>query len=260
MPALDLRRAAQNFSAAAGRYERGAQLQAQTRDHLLQLGDARAAAPRVAVDLGCGTGLGARALQMRWPQAAVIGLDLAEGMLRAAQAAGVARCVQADAQRLPLADACCDLLFSNLALQWCPRTQRVFTEAWRVLRPGGLLLCSLPGPGTLRELRLAWRQIDDAEHVHRFSSAASLLAEAQRAGLGCVHQEQRLYQPCHPDVRGLMQGLREIGAGNASTGRRRGLLARSTLARLEAAYAPWRRGDGIYASWEILYLVLRRPA
>lgn len=257
MSALDLKRAARNFSAAAPRYERAARLQAQTRSQLLQL--LPDDAPRRVLDLGCGTGLGARALQQRWPQAQVLGLDLAEGMLRAARGGGVAHCIRADAQCLPLAAASVNLIFANLSLQWCPQLPLAFAEAARVLCAGGLLACALPAPGTLCELRLAWRQIDHAEHVHRFPPLEQLRGFAQGAGLQAACELQRSHPFWHADVRELMQGLREIGAGNASAARRRGLMARGTLARLEAAYAPWRQEQGLRASWEIVYLLLRKP-
>jgi malonyl-CoA O-methyltransferase len=44
-----------------------------------------------------------------------------------------------DAERLPLAAGSVQMVFSNLALQWCDPA-KVFAEAARVLPPGGLLL------------------------------------------------------------------------------------------------------------------------
>lgn len=259
---LDARRASRNFSLAAATYERAAQLQAQTREQLLTMLDAAplpAAANPCFVDLGCGTGLGALALRGRDPRATIVALDRADGMVRAAQVAGVGACLVADAQALPLADRCCELLFSNLVLQWCPQPARALAEARRVLRPGGVLLLSVPGPATLRELRLAWRQVDDAQHIHEFAPQATWLAQAADAGLDVERSERRIYRPVYRDVRALMQSLRDIGARHVSAGGRRGLLGKRALARLDAAYAPWRRHDGVFASWDILYLQLRVP-
>ncbi|MGH8447544.1 MAG: methyltransferase domain-containing protein [Solimonas sp.] len=258
--ALDARHAARNFSVAAARYEGAAQLQAQTRAHLLAQLDGLATPPRRIVDLGCGTGLAVPLLQARFTQAEIIALDRAAGMLAQARAAGVAPGLVADAQALPLASASVDLLFSNLVLQWCPQPSLALAEAARVLRPGGTLAMAVPGPATLRELRMAWRQIDDAEHVHRFAAADTWCAQAQAAGLETAAQDSCLYQPQHASVLALMQGLRDIGARNASVARRRHWLGKSALARLDAAYAPWRRDGGVYASWDIVYLLLRRPA
>jgi len=263
MPAaasLDPARAARNFSAAAASYDRAAQLQQQTRDHLLTALASRVGAPRRLLDLGCGTGLGARALQLRYPQAAVLALDRAPGMVRTTRESGVSAALVGDAQRLPLATQSCDAILSNLVLQWCPEPQRALAECARVLRPGGWLLCSLPGPATLRELRAAWRQVDDAEHVHRFDPASAWAARAEQAGLQLQLLQVEPLRYVYADVHRLMQGLRDIGARNASAGRRQGLLPRAALQRLAQAYAPWTGAEGVSATWEIIYLCLRRPA
>ncbi|WP_043114832.1 methyltransferase domain-containing protein [Solimonas soli] len=257
--ALDARRAARNFSAAAPRYEQAAQLQATTRAQLLEQLGAQQSQARCIVDLGCGTGLAVPLLRERYPDARVIGLDRAAGMIDVARGTALRDAVVADAQALPFAAASVDLLYANLSLQWCPRPQAALREAARVLRPDGLLAMAVPGPATLQELRLAWRQIDDDEHVHRFAPLDRWLAQASAAGLVLADRHTALYRPRHRDALALMQSLRDIGAVNASTARRQRWLGKSALARLEAAYAP-RHADGtIAASWEIFYLLLRRP-
>ncbi|WP_020650585.1 methyltransferase domain-containing protein [Solimonas variicoloris] len=258
LQALDERRAARRFSAAAARYEQAARLQAQTRAQLLALLTPYVPV-RCVVDLGCGSGPALPALRARYPDAALVALDRAAGMVAQARGRDAAQGLIADAQALPLATASVDLLFSNLALQWCSRRQAALDEAARVLAPGGLLALAVPGPATLRELRLAWQQIDAAEHVHSFAAPEVWLDAAAASGLAVRADVRRLYQPQHPDVRALMQELRDIGARNASPARRRHWLGKSALARLEQAYAPWRCDGGVYASWEILYLVLQKP-
>lgn len=258
-PGLDVQRASRNFSRAADGYERAARLQNDTREQLLAMLDAPWPAADRIVDLGCGTGLGAQALQRRYPDAAVIALDRAPGMARHSHRSGCAASVVGDAQALPLAAASVDLVFSNLVLQWCPQPARAIAEISRVLRPGGRALLSVPGPGTLAELRAAWRQIDDAEHVHTFAPLDIWLAHARAAGLVTAFAEQIAHRQTHADVRALMQSLRDIGARNASAARRRHWLGKSVLPRLDAAYAPWRDGAGVHASWNILYLLLERP-
>lgn len=256
---LDPARAARNFSAAAASYDRAAQLQQQTREHLLAQLSLRLNLPQRLLDLGCGTGLGARALQQRYPRAAVVALDRAPGMVRTTRDSGVNAALVGDAQCLPLAPQSCDAILSNLVLQWCPEPQAALAECARVLRPGGWLLCSVPGPATLRELRAAWRQVDEAEHVHRFDPASVWAARAEQAGLQLQNLQVEPLRYVYADVHRLMQGLRDIGARNASAGRRRGLLGRAALQHLARAYAPWSGDDGVSATWEIIYLCLRRP-
>lgn len=52
--------------------------------------------------------------------------------------------VVCDAHRLPFQDACVDLVLSSQALEHCKRPQSVVDETWRVLRPSGCTLCSVP--------------------------------------------------------------------------------------------------------------------
>jgi demethylmenaquinone methyltransferase / 2-methoxy-6-polyprenyl-1,4-benzoquinol methylase len=90
----------------------------------------------VVLDLACGTGdFSEMALRRR---ATVIGLDFAGVMLMQAKqrVPGVAL-VQSDAQGLPLADECVDVVLSGFALRNFTDIQGAFGEVARVLRPGG---------------------------------------------------------------------------------------------------------------------------
>src|SRR4029077_4201652 len=93
--------------------------------------------------------------------------------------------VRADAYALPFAGHAFELVFSSLMLQWCDDLDAVFGEIARVLKPGGLLLFSTFGPGTLAELRAAWAAGDAASnHVNHFfdpHALGSALMQAQLA-------------------------------------------------------------------------------
>ena len=154
--AIDKRAVAASFSRAASTYDQVAELQRQVGSNLLaRLPESLQ--PCSLVDLGCGTGYFTRALNARFGRA-VMGLDIAEGMLRYARAQGPeqAAWITADAEALPLRDGSQDLLFSSLALQWCPDLGRALSEARRVLRPGGCMAFNTLVEGTLGELRGAW--------------------------------------------------------------------------------------------------------
>ena len=254
-----VRAVARSFGRAARGYDDAAALQRGCAAALLSL--APAEDPDNVLDLGCGTGAALPALRERFPRARVLGVDIAEPMLRsAASRAENALLVGADAQQLPFADSSVGLVFSNLALQWCDDLGRACRELARVLRPGGLALLSLPGPDTLWELRAAWRCVDGREHVNRFLSLALILAAAESAGLQLerVEREERLQR--HANARAVAQGLRGIGATALDAGRPAGLAGRAVWARLEAAYALLADGaDGLPATWELLRIVVRRP-
>ena len=98
--------------------------------------DAVPAAPRRALDVGTGTGAGAFAIAARWPEAEVIGVDLAEPMLEAArrktppELAPRVRFERADAARLPYEQGSFDLVALANAIPF-------FDELARLVAPGG---------------------------------------------------------------------------------------------------------------------------
>jgi len=90
-----------------------------------------------ALDMGCGTGLSARALGEM--AELVIGADLSAAMIaQAARAAGPLYVVAA-AEALPFAAGPFDLITCGLAFHWFDRAE-FLAEARRVLKPGGFLV------------------------------------------------------------------------------------------------------------------------
>lgn len=101
---------------------------------------------RRIVDLGCGFGKSTWPLRRAFPDAEVIGLDLAAPCLRMAcdkaNAAGLAiRFMQADCQATGLAAGSVDLVTSTMLIHEMPRPALIATlkEAARILAPGGVL-------------------------------------------------------------------------------------------------------------------------
>jgi SAM-dependent methyltransferase len=106
------------------------------------------AAPKRVLDLGTGTGLAAFVAARRFPEAEVVGVDLAPGMVEQArrntpsELAGRVRFEQADASRLSFEDGAFDLVqLANMI--------PFFDELARVTAPGGHVLMSFSaGPET----------------------------------------------------------------------------------------------------------------
>ncbi|HPE70600.1 MAG TPA: methyltransferase domain-containing protein, partial [Candidatus Competibacter sp.] len=169
---LDRHRLRQAFERAAASYDQAAFLQREIGGRLLERLDLIKLKPESIVDVGCGTGAITAALLKKYRKARVIGLELAPAMVAAARRRApwlrTLHGVVGEAEALPLATASCDLIFSNLALQWALDLDRVFAEFQRVLKPGGVLLFSTLGPDTLLELRRAWAAADSYHHVNAF--------------------------------------------------------------------------------------------
>lgn len=251
---LAVRRA---FGRAATTYDASAELQQRVRGELLERLDLVRIEPAAVLDMGTGTGHAALALKRRYPDSLVVGLDLAESMLREAGRRQTLlrrfRRVCADAASLPFRSASFDIVFSNLMLQWCDEPDRVFAECRRVLRPGGLLTFASFGPDTLHELRRAWSAADDRVHVSRFIDMHDLGDALLRAGLAEPVMDVERHVMTYVEVRNLMLDLKAIGAHNASAGRPRGLTGKAALARMTAAYEAFRRDGRLPATYEVVY-------
>ncbi|VEB45798.1 Malonyl-CoA O-methyltransferase BioC [Chromobacterium violaceum] len=53
--------------------------------------------------------------------------------------------INADIEKLPLADASVDMIWSNLTIQWINVPDKMFAELRRVLKPDGMLMFSTLG-------------------------------------------------------------------------------------------------------------------
>jgi len=98
------------------------------------------------VDLGCGFAKSTRPFAARFPDAEVIGVDMAAPLLklgwRRANEAGLRiRFLQADASDVPLPDQSCAVVTGTMVLHELPGDvlAATLTEAVRLLRPGGEL-------------------------------------------------------------------------------------------------------------------------
>jgi malonyl-CoA O-methyltransferase len=255
----DVRRA---FERAARTYDEAAVLQREVCARLLEHLEPMRLAPRRAVDLGCGTGHAFDALAKRFPAAELLGLDISPAMLARARQRpawwqrllGSRRpaLVCADAERLPLATASVDFVFSNLALQWC-EPSRVFAETARALTPEGLFLFSTFGPDTLNELRAAFAEADVAPHVNRFVDMHDLGDALVHAGFADPVMEMERITLEYDTVLAVARDLKAIGAVNALPSRSRSLHGRHRWQRMTEAYERFRRDGVLPATWEVVY-------
>ncbi len=129
--------------------------------------------PASVLDIGCGTGRLLRQARTRWPEAQLIGVDPAAGMIEVAKRLTPdATFFSGTAESLPLESATVDLALSTLSFHHWRDQAAGLREIARVLRPGGyVVLVDMSFPGwLLRVLRV--------KRVHHRAGRHALFAQA----------------------------------------------------------------------------------
>lgn len=161
--------------------------------------DGHPEARSLVLEVGCGPGLYARRLALRFPSIDVVGIDHSEAQLRlarrAADAQGLSRCrfEGADARSLPHADASVDSVIVSRLFTVLHERGRTLAEIHRVLRPGGRLFVAEPRSPFRAALPLA---------AMRMADRAARLAGLAGAHNGCGEQVRVM----DPDTFGALTG------------------------------------------------------
>ena len=260
---IDRQALRRSFERAAATYDAAAVLQNEVCQRMLARLDFVKQHPAAILDAGCGTGNALAPLARRYPAARIVALDIAVRMVERARVRipnwrrllgrSVPAVLCADIECLPLATASCDMIWSNLALQWADDPARVFAEMHRVLAPGGLLMFSTFGPDTLKELRTAYDGIDRHVHVNRFIDMHDLGDMLVHHGLGDPVMDMEQITLTYSNARHLMRDLKAIGAHNLLRGRHTGLSGKHAFARVEQRYETFRRDGSLPATFEVVY-------
>jgi len=220
--------------------------------------------PRRILDVGAGTGMLLRSLQNYYPEAFLAGLDLAPGMgieaINSFQEEGNHLYVQGDAEKLPFADGTFDLVVSTSTYQWLSVLEQAFSEAKRVLAPGGIFLFALFGEGTLSELRNSYQRALSAENTagkdrtHHFFSPGEVQRALAQPGFADVVVNNSLEKEYYPDVAAFLRSLKGIGAGTTACMPAKGLGGRRIITKMMEFYQrDFLEKMGVPVSYQVIY-------
>lgn len=239
---------------AAQSYQEAAVVPREIQSRLLERLDGLDFQARTILDVGAGLADASQALAAHFPGSTLLSIDFCLPMLTAARdkTAGHYR-VCGDAYALPVAEKSMDLVYSSLMLQCCEDLAHVFDQFRRVIRPGGLLLLSCPGPDTLMELRQSWAAVDQQPHVQLFPDMHNLGDALLAAGFANPVLDVEYLQLTYGDVPQLLTELQNLGASNAATDRRRSLTGKNRLHAMQEHYQGLSVAGRIPATLEVVY-------
>lgn len=251
-----------DFAVAAASYDAAAALSQETGLRMAERLDYVRIAPRVIADIGCATGDGLRELMRRYPSSLPLAIDFARPMLDAVRAqtpliqrfiqhmrGRSPRLINADARALPLASGSLGLAWSNLMLHWLDDPRPAFLELQRVLEVGGLLMFSVLGPDTLKELRDAGIAAGVNPPLRRFIDMHDLGDMLLAAGFADPVMDMEMLTLTYPSPRRLLADQRHLGVRDGMFG---GMGWRDWR-RVFHAYEESRADERLPATFEIIY-------
>ena len=248
-PGIDRAAVRRRFARAGDGDPEFARVMQTARDGLLERLDDIRIAPRRVLDLGSGTGAMARCLSRRFRGADVVSVDPVHALLDAARTRAPRwlsrhRHVAGEAERLPLATDSLDLIVSSVALPWFDPVDHALAECLRTLRPGGLMLLSTLGHGTLKELAAAWSGVGESRRMHPLADMHVLGDALVHSGFADVVMDVQRIRLRAPDFWHLCRVLSRSGGSGALASRRRGLTAVGVFEAAAARYDTLRSADG----------------
>ncbi len=250
---------ASGFGRAAESYDGAAHFQQQVAAEVYQR-IPESLHPGVVVDLGSGTGMHTARLLDEYSAALVIGCDLSWGMLKHAKSrCSMANWCGGDAEALPFRNGSVDLVFSSLAIQWCDAFERVLSEVYRVMRPGGCFVFSTLCEGTLGELHHAWQGVDDFEHVNPYPAFEEHHQAISQSGFEVESLDLIPHQVFYNRLGELTRELEALGANTLTVERRQGLMTPGRYRALQQGYEMFRNDQKLLpATYQVLFSVLRK--
>jgi ubiquinone/menaquinone biosynthesis C-methylase UbiE len=162
--------------------------------------------PLHLLEVACATGMSFRFLA---DYGEIRGIDISDETIRLCAQRGIDRIVKGDAVRLPFTDAAFDVVLALDAFEHVDDDVGAMKETYRVLRPGGVLVATVPAFMSL------WSPHDDAYHHRRRYRRPQFRARLREAGF---HVERVSYSTMRlfPAVFALRRWRRMTGGDDVT--------------------------------------------
>ncbi len=269
MVAIDRNRVRRSFGRQAPEYDVNIEVQSRVVERLMEILRRQELRPGRILDIGTGTGALPARLSGAYPGSYRFGLDLAAEMCQVARRKMRSEknsfFLCGDAEILPFAAGAFDLVVSASAFQWLESLDTAFTEAFRVLAPGGTFCFALFGGDTLCELKHSFRRALKSspgtaeDHTHDFRETREVKESLDLAGFAECRAISEKYVEYHHDVPAFLRTLKKTGAGNAARPASRGLAGRRIILRMIDLYGSTYSVEGtVPATYEVIYAIGRK--
>lgn len=239
----------ESFSKHVKSYDRHAQLQKTMAERLASMVPENLSG--TVIELGCGTGVFTRHLLTR-PIRKLILNDIAPAMIEHLRdhlrLPPQTQTIIGNAEHIRFEAA--DLIAANAVFQWFHSHQNTLTGLAGSLKKNGTLIFSTFGPGTLQEFRET-ASLESPANLKSFDQWKNIIA---RAGLTLGKSYSEVRKTFSSSTLTLIRNLQQIGAAPLP------MMKPGSLRRLIRTYDEnYATGQGVYATWEILFFSASRP-
>jgi len=215
-------------------------------------------APRI-LDVGMGTGWLTHRLQFFFPDALVVGIDFAPGMVEYSKLKYEdMHALLADARALPFKKETFDLIASNLSFQWVSDLPIVFKQCHDILNPGKELHFTMFGFNTFQELFASFTSCvpKKAVKLNRLPKRQDVEKALWEAGFSSVRVKEEIIKVHFPNAMALLRWMKDIGANRLN---RKIYLGKELLAHVSRHYeVQYKDRLGVRATFEVLWIEARK--
>lgn len=234
------------FSNAAHNYLSNAEIQISPALEIINLISKYYCEDGIILDLGSGPGTLEHDKSANYE---TLSFDLSLPMLKLSNSACK---VNGEASKLPFATNSISLIISNLMIQWPSNKAKVLAEAYRVLKPGGILIFTTLIKPTLHELQHAWQSVDDNQHTLDFLTKHEYSSLLINCGFGLLESLNWQTTIHFPTLSALLCHFKTTGTNLAKSQSNLGLGGKKRLQKLQEAYQLLSTASGLPLTYAYL--------
>lgn len=224
------------------------------------------------LEIGCGSGYLTQLLCKAFPEARILAIDLAPGMIDVARERIQEERVTflcGDIEEIVLHESY-DLIVSNATFQWLNHPQRVIQQLFTLLKPGGRLVFSTFGTKTFQELHAAYKHAKEKLELQLSSSPGqsfysleelyTLCKQVLNSSKSCsfeIFGIEQLELEYFPTTRAFFNSIQKIGASNSNQEHycQRPSFLREWMSLYETHY---RDEKGVRATYHCLFVTIMK--
>jgi len=206
--------------------------------------------PNRILECGAQTGYLSQQLKQYYPKSDIIVVDYADQMLSQIAVDDIFKSTGHYAA-LPFNKQTFDMVISSLALDRTNDLATVFRECRRVLKTNGLLIFSMCGVETLKELRGSF--IDCKEYLHRFPDMHDVGDLLLQSGFENPVMEMEKIVIRYKKLATFFKDLKNTGTGNVHQKKPSGLFGKNRWQHALKRYETLKVDNAYPVTFEIIY-------